>query len=358
MFELNKKVRELKPYDPITGSYRIRLDANESYITLPPDVKNEIAEAVTDIHYNRYPDPNASAVCEGFANYFSLPKDCIVAGNGSDELISVIMNAFLQKGDKVITIEKDFSMYSFYSSIVECKHIAVRKENDYSIDIDKVIEKANSEKARLIIFSNPCNPTSRVLSREKVTKLIKSVESLVVLDEAYMDFSDQSLLCEFNSFDNLIILKTCSKAIGMAAVRLGFSVANKKLTDVLRAVKSPYNVNTVTQVIGEIIFSHPDYIDNAIKRIIESRDDLYSRLYEIEAEFPLEFKLTKTDTNFVFVDSAKASQIFKYLKSVGIAVRLMGDKLRITAGRNYENDAVCSEIKNFLRGEENENSSN
>lgn len=358
MFELNKKVKQLTPYDPIAGSYRIRLDANESYITLPLDIKKEIADAVADIHYNRYPDPNASAVCEGFANYFSLSQECVTAGNGSDELISVIMNAFLQKGDKVMTLEKDFSMYSFYTSIVECKHIAFQKNNDYSIDIDKVIEKANAENVRIIIFSNPCNPTSCVLSREKVKRLVKSVNSLVVLDEAYMDFSDQSLISEFNKYDNLIILKTCSKAIGMAAIRLGFAVANKTITNALKSVKSPYNVNTVTQVIGEIIFSHPEYIDSSIKRIIESRDSLYSRLCEIESEFPTRLKLTKPDTNFVFVESNEALQAFEYLKSVGIAVRLMGDKLRITAGRNYENDAVCSEIENFLRGEKNEKSAN
>lgn len=356
MFELNKKIKELTPYDPITGTYRIRLDANESYITLPLDIKKEIAKAVSDIHFNRYPDPKAAAVCEGFANYYSLPSDCVTAGNGSDELISVIMNAFLQKGDCVMTLEKDFSMYSFYSSIVECRHIAYQKNDDYSVDIDKVIKQANEQNARIIIFSNPCNPTSRVLSREKVRKLVKSVNSLVVLDEAYMDFSDQSLLSQFSSFDNIIILKTCSKAIGMAAIRLGFAVANKKLTDVLKAVKSPYNVNAVTQAIGEIVFSHPEYIDSSIKRIIESRDGLFNRLCEIENEFSGRIKPTPTDTNFVFVKSNNATELFNYLKSAGIVVRLMGDKLRITAGRNYENDAVCTEIENFLKGETNEKS--
>lgn len=358
MFELNKKVKELTPYDPITGSYRIRLDANESYITLPLEMKNEIAEAVSDIHFNRYPDPNATAVCEGFANYFSLPQNCVTAGNGSDELISVIMNAFLQKGDSVMTLEKDFSMYAFYSSIVECKHIAFQKSNDYSIDVNEVIKQANEQNVRIIIFSNPCNPTSKVLNRKEVKKLVTSVKSLVVLDEAYMDFSNQSLLKDFSSYDNLIILKTCSKAIGMAAIRLGFAVANKTLTDVLKSVKSPYNVNTVTQTIGEIVFSHPEYIDSSITRIIESRDGLYKRLCEIQEEFEGRIKLTSPDTNFVFVETAEAPEIFEYLKSVGIVVRLMGDKLRITAGRNYENDAVCKEIENFLKGETNEKSAN
>ena len=115
------------------------------------------------------------------------------------------------------TLERDFSMYSFYTSIVECKNVVVPKNADFSIDVDRVIETANREHARMIVFSNPCNPTSLVLKREEVRRLITSVSALVVLDEAYMDFSSESLLSEFSEYDNLLILKTCSKAIGMAA---------------------------------------------------------------------------------------------------------------------------------------------
>lgn len=358
MFECNQKVKDLVPYDPVTGMYRIRLDANESYITLPLEIKQEIAEAVSEIHYNRYPDPYAQGVCMGFAKYFHVPADCVTAGNGSDELISVIMNAFLQKGDTVMTLEKDFSMYAFYTSIVECRHVAYQKDESYGIDTDAVIRQANAERARVLIFSNPCNPTSHVMQRKEIVKLLTSVDALVVLDEAYMDFSDQSLLSEFDRYDNLIILKTCSKAMGAAAIRLGFAVANKTLTDVLKAVKSPYNVNAVTQTIGEILFSHPDYIDSCIKRLTEARDDLYARLLLLAQAYPNRLRLTPTQTNFVFAETSEAAEIFAYLKACGIVVRLMGDRLRITAGRNHENDAVCTEILNYLKGEVHEKSAN
>lgn len=351
MFELNEKVRNLKPYDPIEGNYHIRLDANESFVTLSQEMKKEIAEAVKNTHFNRYPDPYANEVREGFAKYFGVPKACVMAGNGSDEVISVLMNAFLQKGDTVITLSRDFSMYAFYTSVVECKNIVVDKRADYTVDVDRVIETANREKARMIVFSNPCNPTSLVLSREEVRRLITSVSALVVLDEAYMDFSDQGLLSEFQNYDNLIILKTCSKAIGMASVRLGFAVAQKRLIDVLQAVKSPYNVNALTQTVGTVIFSHPEYIDSSVQRIIESRDDLYAHLCAIAAEFSGEFEPVKPDTNFVYVRCKNAKGIFEFLKEKGIVVRLMGDCLRITAGRNYENEAVSDEITAFLKGE-------
>lgn len=350
MFELNTKVKNLTPYDPIEGKYPIRLDANESFVTLSKEMKAEIAVAVTDVHFNRYPDPYANEVRAGFASYFGVPKECVMAGNGSDEVISVVMNAFLQKGDTVLTVAPDFSMYAFYASLVECKVVTVQKNADYTIDTDLLIETANRENARLIVFSNPCNPTGRVLKKKDVRRLITSVKSLVVLDEAYMDFSDQSLLSEFSQYDNLLILKTCSKAIGMAAVRLGFAVGQERLIDVLQAVKSPYNLNTLTQTVGTVIFSHPEYIRAALQRIIESRDDLYGSLLKIEAEFPNVFHPIPTDANFVYVECKEAAGIFEYLKEKGVVVRKMGNCLRITAGKNYENDAVAEHITAYLKG--------
>lgn len=205
MFELNEKIKNLTPYDPIEGQYPIRLDANESFVTLSKEMKAEIAAEITNTHFNRYPDPYANEVRAGFAKYFGVPQECVMAGSGSDEVISVLMNAFLQKGDTVVTVSPDFSMYAFYASLSECKVVTVPKKKDYTIDTDLLIETANRENARLIVFSNPCNPTGRVLKKEEVRHLITSVKSLVVLDEAYMDFSDQSLLAEFSQYDLSLI---------------------------------------------------------------------------------------------------------------------------------------------------------
>lgn len=350
MYTLNEKVKNLKPYDPISGNYHIRLDANESFITLPQEIKQEIADHILCTHFNRYPDPYAADCCAGFAKFFGVPASCVMAGNGSDEVISVIMNAFLQKGDTVVTLARDFSMYAFYASIVECRSVAVQNNPDYSIPVDAVIDCVKRENARMVVFSNPCNPTSLVLPRDEVRRLVQSVDALVVLDEAYMDFSDQSLLSEFSQYDNLIILKTCSKAIGMAGVRLGFAVANETLTKVLLAVKSPYNLNSMTQAVGTVLFDHPDYIRSCVRRILESRDELYEHFSRISKAFPGAFEPQKPETNFLYVRCKDAEGLFKHLKSKGIIVRLMGDHLRISAGRNYENEAVSEEIEAYLKG--------
>ncbi|MGN0538258.1 MAG: histidinol-phosphate transaminase [Candidatus Fimenecus sp.] len=349
MFELNEKVKNLTPYEPISGDYEIRLDANESFLTVPENIAEEMAAALKKTALNRYPDPLAQELVEGFSKYFNVPADCVTAGNGSDEIISVIMNAFLQKGDKILTLEPDFSMYRFYGEIAECGCVKYQKNDDLSVDIDKVIELADKENIRIVIFSNPCNPTSCIVKKDDVRRLVKSVSSLVVLDEAYMDFAeDESLLAEFQNYDNLIILKTCSKALGSAALRLGFAVANKTLTNVIRSVKSPYNVNSVSQALGTVLFSHPEYIDDCIKTVVESRKELYSMIKAIENNFDAIERVFETHTNFVFLKVKNAADVFEKMKSHGIIIRNMGDYLRITAGTKYENEKTLSTLKKVL----------
>lgn len=347
MFQLNEKVKNLTPYEPISGTYEIRLDANESFLTVPEEIENEMVEAFKNTALNRYPDPMATKLVNGFAKYFKVDANCVTAGNGSDEIISVIMNAFLQKGDKILTLEPDFSMYRFYAEIAECESVKYQKNDDLNVDIDEVIALANAEKVRIVIFSTPCNPTSQIIKKDDVRKLINSVDSLVVLDEAYMDFAEnESLLNEFENYDNLIILKTCSKALGSAALRLGFAVANKTLTNVIRAVKSPYNVNSVSQALGEVLFAHPDYIDECIETVIKSKEELYSAILNIKSD-KIE-RVYESHTNFVFLKVKNAKEVFEKMKSRGIIIRNMGEYLRITAGTKYENEKMLATLQRIL----------
>lgn len=349
MYTLNKKIRDLQPYDPITGEMKIRLDANESCVNLPDDIMAEIHKAIDKISFNRYPDPNAAGVCKAFADYYGISSDSVTAGNGSDELISIIANAFLMKGQTLVTVAPDFSMYSFYTFISELECETVQKNDDLTIDVDKLIEAVNRTNAGAVIFSNPCNPTSKGLDSEEVRRLIKSVDCLVVLDEAYMDFWDKSLLGEVCDYDNLIILRTASKAVGAAAIRLGFAVANETITKALKAVKSPYNVNTVTQEIGRIIFSHREYLTKTKNYIVTQRESLYNGVAELAQRYPQLFTVLEGCSNFVFIKSSVSKQLFEYLLSLGTAIRYMGDYIRITAGTDEENKTVLAQIDDFCK---------
>lgn len=348
-YSLNSKIRDLKPYDPIEGEYRIRLDANESFLPVPQEIKDGILREVGQVAFHRYPDSLAKEVSAAFADYYGIDARFVTVGNGSDESISVILSAFLMKGDKVLTVSPDFSMYRFYASIVEAETVELQKEADLSISVDKLIQTAQETQARMIIFSNPCNPTSLGLDRDSVRRLIRSVDALVVLDEAYMDFWDQSLLGEVTDYDNLIILRTCSKAFGMAAVRLGFAVANQTLTDVIKAVKSPYNSNTLTQKIGSELFRHPDVLRAGIRKIVESKDQLYYVLKQLEKDCGEKFFVYESRTNFVFIRTPDAEEIYHFFLKQSIAVRLFPGFLRISAGSPEENDAVIQAFRNYLK---------
>lgn len=346
MYELTEKLVKLTPYDPIQGDYKIRLDANESFIGTSDDI---LAKAVKGAVLNRYPDPYAKSLIAAYSGFYGINPDLVTAGNGSDELISIITACFLQKGEKVLTLAPDFSMYSFYSSLYELDVRVMKKEADLTINVDKVIETVEKEGIRAVLFSNPCNPTSLGLVKEDVIKLITSVNALVILDEAYMDFwkglEDQSLIKEPESYDNLIVLRTCSKALGMAGLRLGFAVSNSVITEKLRAAKSPYNVNGLTQSVAEYLLSDRKEMEKRIKACINALNELDNGL--CERNFSFFETVYPSVTNFVFIKTSKAREIFEYLLSQSIAVRHMGDYLRITAGSSEENKALMRALLGF-----------
>ena len=346
MYQLNDKIINLVPYEPISGTYKIRLDANECPTTLPDDIRDEIKAGLDSLDFNRYPDPMATALVHSFAEYYGLNPAFVTAGNGSDELIFLIESAFLEKGDKMLVVSPDFSMYQFYSSICEVECDTFIKNDALNIDVDALIDKVNRDDIKLLLFSNPCNPTGRGITAEQARKLVTSVNALVILDEAYMDFWDQSLLGEVGQYSNLIIFRTASKAIGSAALRLGFAVANETISRAVKAVKSPYNVNSFSQMAGTIVYRHKEMLENRLKALVKNRETLYNGLLELSKNS--DFVVYESVANFVFVKTGYAKEIFEYLKERSIVIRLMGGYLRITAGTGEEVAAVLDSIKEYL----------
>lgn len=337
MYRLNEKLRELGPYEPVRGSFRVRMDANESFRSLPVPILAKLAEAAASVSYNRYPDPYASELCESFARFYGVDPALVTAGNGSDELISVVTGAFLMKGDAVMTLAPDFTMYRFYAGIDEARCFEYEKKPDFSVDIDDVIGAVKRNDVKMLIFSNPCNPTSLGVKREEIRRLARSVDALVVLDEAYMDFWDQTMLREAGEYDNLILLRTCSKAFGMAGIRLGFAVANPALTNALKAVKSPYNVNAFTQKAGTVIYGEREWAESSVREIVASKNELSASLKRLEADSPGKLAVLDSVTNFILIRTPEAERLYGDLLEKGVAVRLLGGCLRVTAGSGEEN---------------------
>lgn len=344
MYELTKKLRDLEPYQPISGDYKIRLDANESFIRID---NKTIAKAFENTALNRYPDPYAVTATNAFAKLYNINPDMVTAGNGSDEIISIITACMFEKNDKVMCFSNDFSMYSFYQFLYELDVRILDKDDDLTINVDKAIEVINNEKIKAVIFSNPCNPTSLGLCKSEVERLIRGVNALVILDEAYMDFWDdsESLLPEIDKYDNLIVLKTCSKALAMAGVRLGFAVASPLITRALRAAKSPYNVNVLTQDLAAFLLSDITANKIRIEAVKKSIADLYTRI--IEANFEFAEKIYPTNTNFVYIKTEKAKEIHSFMLENSIAIRCFNGYIRISCGSPEENIEVVETLKKF-----------
>ena len=349
MYELPDRLKSLIPYQPITGEYSVRLDANESFLDTPDWLREEIAAAIKKIAFHRYPDPLCTELREKFAAFFHIDPQLVTAGNGSDELIGLIINTFLGPGEKMAMVRPDFSMYSIYAEIAGVPTAVYEKEPDsLELERDDLISFVKESGAKLLIFSNPCNPTSQKATIEDMIQIIESLDCLVVADEAYMDFSEGSILHLAQQYDNLILLKTCSK-IGMAGIRLGFAVANPALTRVLQAVRSPYNVNAMTQAAGCIWFSHGDYIRSCVEQIKASRNALCRELAALGEQKKEILQVLPSYANFVFLHMAHAKSVFENLARQGIAVRLMGEYLRITAGSEMENKQLLTALEEILK---------
>ncbi len=343
-----EKIKKLEAYSPNLTPVAVRLDANESPFALSKAVLDELAAAVYGIDFNRYPDPYASKLISAFSQVFSLDTDNVVAGNGSDELISIIVSGLLEAGDSVTVAMPDFSMYAFYSYLAGAREIRFEKTELFEIDFHRLISSVNDSGSKLVMFSNPCNPTGWCAKRADVERFIKGVNAIVVVDEAYMEFSreSESVMDLIDKYDNLIVLKTMSKAFGSAGLRLGFMCACQELCEAVKKIKSPYNVNTVSQVFGRIILSHYDEIKANTEIIRENVEYLKGELSKIGSSDI--GRIYDTSANFVFMDissAEKAADIKESLMKKGVAIRCMGHRLRITAGTREECDIFLAKFK-------------
>ena len=342
-------VNSLEEYIPF--SYKpnmIRLDANESSLVLPEKMIKGISEAVSKVDFNRYPDPYCKELRIAYGKYYGIDPENVVVGNGSDELISIIFSSLVPADSKVLTVAPDFSMYSFYSTLYGRENKVFNKDINYNLDIDGFISEINDGGYDFVMFSNPCNPTGQAIEREDILRIVKSVKATVCVDEAYMDFWDQSLLTEVDQYDNLIVLRTVSK-IGYAAYRLGFAAANAELTALIRAVKSPYNINSLSQAAGETVFADPDDLRARICAIRESRDWLYTAVSALYKRFPCAFRVPESRANFVTLLMPDPKPLFDHLTANKIYVSLNAGKyLRITCCSPEDNAKIVEVLQEYF----------
>lgn len=332
---MKNNIQELKAYEPDKSKAMIRLDANENAFDFSGEFMEEIFIGVDAVRFNRYPETDSIDLRNAYSNYCGAKIEQIIAGNGSDEIIRIIMESFIGETDTIVYHDPTFAMYEITCKIIGGKGIKVPSLDNFKVDIDGIIETANKNKSKVIILCNPNNPTGGAIAKEEIVRVIEETDSIVVVDEAYFEFFGQSVVDLIEKYDRLIVLRTLSKAFGLAAARIGFGIADKKIMDVLYKVKPPYNLNSVSQMLGMVYLKHSDHVIRTVEKTIELRTKLINDLFKFDF-----LTLFPTESNFVFLKTDKMEEIKTVLKDK-IAVRFFNDEyFRISVGTRFENDEL------------------
>ncbi|HRN44884.1 MAG TPA: histidinol-phosphate transaminase [Flavobacterium sp.] len=343
-FDINTIVREnvkvLKPYSSARDEFEdfdtadmIFLDANE----------NPFENGV-----NRYPDPQQMSVKAILAKQKNVKLNQILLGNGSDEVLDLLFRAFCEpKVDNVITLPPTYGMYGVLANINAVENKEVLLSNDFQPQIEKIMADVN-ENTKIIFLCSPNNPTGNSFSDESVVYLLQNFKGLVVIDEAYIDFSNkESWINELDEYPNLVITQTLSKAYGLAGIRLGICYASTEVISVLNKIKPPYNVNELSQKRALERLADTDKISTEIASIIRQREDLLEVLLHVE----FVKKIYPTEANFILVKVDDANKRYAELIAKGIVIRnrtmqpLCDNCLRLTVGTELENRKLMAVLK-------------
>ncbi len=337
-------LKDLKPYDPHEIPHKVKLNANENPYGLPKNIIDEILKEARKLKYSLYPNANATELSQEVSSTFGLNLDNIIIGNGSDELIEYLIKAFTQKGRGVISPMPSFAMYKIYSTMHHADFIQVPLvQKDFSLDVEKLLKEARKESASLIFLSYPNSPTANYFQEEKIIRILKESGCLVVVDEAYYEFGGKTFAPLISQFDNLVILRTFSKAFSLASLRVGYLLSNAKVVREIRKVKSPFNVNAFSQLAARIVFKYKDILQKKNEKIICEREKLVKKINEFSS-----FKAHPSQTNFIFTEVKSLKEqtiVFDGLLEKGILIQIVNEPdfsstryfFRITVGSEEEN---------------------
>lgn len=344
MFNLNNLLREnikkLVPYssarDEFKGQASIFLDANENSYGSPLNKA-----------YNRYPDPQQVQIKKRISAIKGVPSKNIFLGNGSDEAIDILFRAFCKPGiDNVITVPPTYGMYEVSANINDVEIRKIKLTPDYELDLEGIAEAIDNN-TKLIFICSPNNPTGNSINRETIETILANFDGLVVIDEAYINYSKQkTFIQELTEYANLVVLQTLSKAWGLAGLRVGMAFASEEIIEVFNKIKLPYNINEASQQLVLDALKQVDQVNKWIKETVSEREILRAELQKL----PFVKHVSPSDANFILIRTADPQLVYTYLSKKGIIVRnrskveLCEGCLRITIGTPKENKTLIATL--------------
>jgi len=345
MFDINNIIRSniknLVPYssarDEFKGEASVYLDANENAFGSPLDKA-----------YNRYPDPMQYQVKMRLSTIKGVPARNIFLGNGSDEAIDILFRSFCNPGvDNVILVPPTYGMYEVSANINDVEARKVPLTEDFQLNLEGISE-AIDKNTKLIFICSPNNPTGNSINRDDIETLLANFSGIVVVDEAYINFSRQkTFIQELTEYANLVVMQTLSKAWGLAGLRVGMAFASEEIIEVMNKVKPPYNINEASQQLALQALQNTDLVNLWIKELLAERDKLVLKL----KDFDFVLDIYPSDANFILVKTTDAKGIYNFLVGYGIIVRdrskveLCQGSLRITVGTPDENQKLLETLQ-------------
>ncbi len=339
-------IKDLKAYHVENLDEGIKLHANENPYPPATELLNKISQRLNALELNRYPDPDCRNLKKAIAKRTGVLTEQIIIGNGSDELIQYLMQVLCNEGETIAFPDPTFAMYGITARCLGLNPVSFPLNDNWDFKAPSALEVLNKHKARLVFISYPNNPTGNCFSEQEIQKIIEQFKGIVILDEAYQDFSGRTFLDQMEKHNNLVILRSLSK-IGLAGLRVGYGVFPVELAEQVNKVRLPYNSNSVSQWVATEILNNFALVQNQINSITEERDRLMVELAKLPS-----LTVYPSNSNFIlFQDSKDGEKLFNKLKQNGTLLRNLNSHprlkncLRVTVGTKQENDQFLDHLQ-------------
>ncbi len=349
---IRPEISRLSAYHVPDASGFVKLDAMENPYHWSDEMIGQWLEVIRQVELNRYPEPSAPQLTQRIRDCFSIPEQAaILLGNGSDELIQMILMAVGGRDRVVMSLEPGFVMYNMIATFLDMPYVGVALDENFELDKTAMLAAIKQHDPAVIFFAYPNNPTGNLFDEQAIVEVIEATDAIVVLDEAYYAFTEHTFMNRLNQYDNLLVMRTVSK-MGLAGLRLGYLAGAPELVNEFDKVRLPYNINVLTQASAIFALDHVDALNKQTGQIKQDRETLFNELNQCS-----ELKVFPSAANFILfrTPAGKADMIFDALKQQQILIKNLNrpdspltDCLRVTVGTEQENRQFVAALKNVL----------
>ncbi len=349
---IRSDIRSLSAYHVPDSKGLIKLDAMENPYPLPDTLRMAWAEHIAETDINRYPDADMAGLRQRIAEHEGVSPKQVLIGNGSDEIIQMLLLAMATPGRCVLSVEPGFVMYHMIATFTAMDYVGVPLQADFSLDRPALLAAIEEQQPAIVFLAWPNNPTGNLFARADIEAVLAAAPGVVVIDEAYHAFADSSFMPELGKHPNLLVMRTLSK-MGLAGLRLGLLAGPPAWLEEFDKVRLPYNINVLTQLTADFALQHQDVFETQTRRIVQDRDWLYTALQDIDG-----LTVYPSQANFILFRTppGQAGRIFEALKGAGILIKnldpaggLLRDCLRVTVGTAAENAAFIDALQKVVR---------